>query len=143
MASRVIGFPTRLTVAQPGDWSSDVTSSWRRSMWRLSVGGGPWLRRRSHPRRSRITVTSLRAPANTCLTNVYAFSSVHDTMKRNCAMVASAYFQPPGSTQRTGGCPAGGLGDSTNVEVADVLDRLPNAGLKHPLDSVRRRPLIL
>src|SRR4029453_362151 len=32
---------------------------------------------------------------------------------------------------------------STNVEVTDLPDRLPNAGLEHPLDSVHGRPLIL
>ncbi len=31
---------------------------------------------------------------------------------------------------------SGELGDSTNVHVADLLNRLPNAGLKHLLDSV-------
>src|SRR5689334_10465549 len=34
-------------------------------------------------------------------------------------------------------------GGSTNVEVADLLNRLPNAGLEHPRDSVRRRSLVL
>src|SRR5262249_55623440 len=33
--------------------------------------------------------------------------------------------------------------DLTNVEVADLRNRLPNAGLQHPLDSVHRRSLIL
>src|SRR5262249_37670405 len=33
-------------------------------------------------------------------------------------------------------------GGSTNVEVADLLNRLPNAGLEHPLDSVHRRSLV-
>src|SRR4029453_4433692 len=32
---------------------------------------------------------------------------------------------------------------STNVEVTDLPDRLPNAGLEHPLDSVHGRPPIL
>src|SRR5215831_15958384 len=34
-------------------------------------------------------------------------------------------------------------GGSTNVEVADLLNRLPNAGLEHSLDSVHRRSLVL
>jgi len=34
-------------------------------------------------------------------------------------------------------------GGSTNVEVADLLNLLPNAGLEHPLDSVHRRSLVL
>jgi hypothetical protein len=32
---------------------------------------------------------------------------------------------------------------STNVEVADLRNRLPNAGLEHSLDSVHRRSLVL
>src|SRR5215467_12449306 len=34
-------------------------------------------------------------------------------------------------------------GGSTNVKVADLLNRLPNAGLEHPLDGVHRRSLVL
>src|SRR5215831_6089455 len=34
-------------------------------------------------------------------------------------------------------------GSSTNVEVANLVNGLPNTGLEHPLDSVHRRSLVL
>ena len=81
----------RLTRAQPDDWSSLVMSRWRRSMWRLSIGGGLRVRRRSTLRRSR--TTSLVSSANTCLRYRYCFGSVRDTMKTKSAMIAPAGFQ--------------------------------------------------
>src|SRR5439155_19177643 len=86
----------RLTSAHPVDRSSHVMSRWRRAAWRLSVGGGLWLRRRSLPsRRSRIT--SLLLSANTCSRYLYRYA-VLDTMRRNSATTTSARLRPRSCT---------------------------------------------